>query len=442
VGGGLRENTITMKRNMVPLLGIAFVVAIISTGVFYGLFAGKLRSSSEMPGHAIVVAARDLDRGTVIQARDLRVSEVQGMLSGGFSKPEEAVGATLLASVKANEPLLEERIAERASGAPGSGGVVPTGMRAVSIRVSQSESLLSLLRPGSRVDLQAVSERQGAVELRTVLENVEILAVDHPETPKGNRSAGTVVTVLTRAQDADLVALADAGSRIRVALRNPLDKETTPRRSMALASVFSRANLASPARRASTRTEVRTWDHPIQLRVQVLNVTEAALSELGSGLTNASSDGEWRVSAFRADVEAGDLIRSLKQKHELEIISSERLTAGLGRPISYRAGAAPYRLRVQFSPEWLPSGKVNLRVKPEISAPSGQGVVTSTYDSSLPDNSSFLVEGFVKNTSGQSSPERWFPGHSWDHKHLVIFVSARSLQQASSLAAARTGRRR
>src|ERR1700722_12050975 len=108
-----------MKRNMVPLLGIAFVVAIISTGVFYGLFAGKLRSSSEVPGHAIVVAVRDLDRGTVIQAGDLRVSEVQGVLGGAFSKPEEVAGATLLTSMKANEPLLEERVTPRASDAPG-----------------------------------------------------------------------------------------------------------------------------------------------------------------------------------------------------------------------------------------------------------------------------------------------------------------------------------
>ncbi len=52
-----------MKRNIVPLLGIAFVVAIISTGIFYGLFAGKLRSSvGELPVQSIVVAARTLTR--------------------------------------------------------------------------------------------------------------------------------------------------------------------------------------------------------------------------------------------------------------------------------------------------------------------------------------------------------------------------------------------
>ena len=53
-----------MKRNIVPLLGIAFVVAIVSTGVFYGLFAGRLKSSSsEITGQSIVVAAHDLQRG-------------------------------------------------------------------------------------------------------------------------------------------------------------------------------------------------------------------------------------------------------------------------------------------------------------------------------------------------------------------------------------------
>src|ERR1700728_85862 len=154
-----------MKRNMVPLLGIAFVVAIISTGVFYGLFAGKLRSSSELPGHAIVVAARDLDRGTVIQPSDLRVSEAEGALRGALSKTADAAGATLLTSLKTNEPLLEERVSPRLSGAPA--GPVPAGMRAVSLHVFQSESLLNLLRPGSRVDLQAVAERNGSTELRT-----------------------------------------------------------------------------------------------------------------------------------------------------------------------------------------------------------------------------------------------------------------------------------
>src|SRR5579864_5322513 len=103
-----------MKRNIVPLLGIAFVVAIVSTGIFYGLFAGKLRSSvGEFTGQPIVVAARNLNPGAVVQPSDLRVSEVRGNLKGGFSKAEELVGVTVLRPVQQNEPILQDRVASR-----------------------------------------------------------------------------------------------------------------------------------------------------------------------------------------------------------------------------------------------------------------------------------------------------------------------------------------
>src|SRR5260370_40784251 len=103
-----------MKRNIVPLLGIAFVVAIVSTGVFYGLFAGKIRSApADSLGQSIVVAARNLDRGIGIKSDDLRLSQVKGKLKGSYSKVDEAGGATLLDEVQQDEPVLHDRLAAR-----------------------------------------------------------------------------------------------------------------------------------------------------------------------------------------------------------------------------------------------------------------------------------------------------------------------------------------
>src|SRR5258707_12531530 len=100
-----------MKRNIVPLLGIAFVVAIVSTGVFYGLFAGKLKSSSsEITGQSIVVAAHDLQRGTVVSAGDLRESQIKGELKGSFSKTKDAVGVTLLEADHAKAAQVPELV--------------------------------------------------------------------------------------------------------------------------------------------------------------------------------------------------------------------------------------------------------------------------------------------------------------------------------------------
>jgi Flp pilus assembly protein CpaB len=238
-----------MKRNMVPLLAIAFVVAIISTGIFYGLFAGKLRSSTEIPSHSIVVAARDLDRGTVLQASDMRTSEATGVLTGSFAKPQDAVGAVLMTPLKAGEPILAERVASRGpASAGGANGLVPAGMRALSIRVTESDGLMNLLRPGARVDLQAFSERDNRIQLRNVLENVEVLALTPHDA--NSRTPGAVVTVLTRAQDADLAALADAGGSLRLALRNPFDPGSGQHRTLDLSDVFAKQNAAA----AVTRT--------------------------------------------------------------------------------------------------------------------------------------------------------------------------------------------
>jgi hypothetical protein len=178
------------------------------------------------------------------------------------------------------------------------------------------------------------------------------------------------------------------------------------------------------------------------LRVQVLNVSNGALEELGSrlgsGTSGASPDTAWRVGSFGSAEEGAKLIQNLQRKHELEVVSSERLMAGLGRPISYRAGAAPYQLRVRFSPEIAPGGTVSLRVKPEITAPSGSGVATSKYDAPFGSNSSFLVES----SSKDHAAERLFPGRSWEQRHLVIFVTAFPIPRNSAVAVARTGRGR
>src|SRR5258708_21790463 len=226
-----------MKRNIVPLLGIAFVVAIVSTGVFYGLFAGKLKSSSsEITGQSIVVAAHDLQRGTVVNAGDLRESQIKGELKGSFSKTKDAVGVTLLEAVQENAPLLQDRVASHDPKKNGGSGL-PTGMRAISVRVSDSSGIVGLLHAGSRVDVQAVSDRNGTTELRTIQQNLEVLAVSPQlEAAGGNRPPSPVVTLLARAQDVDVIAVADSGARIRLALRNPLDEGVDTRHSLALAS--------------------------------------------------------------------------------------------------------------------------------------------------------------------------------------------------------------
>ncbi len=232
-----------MKRNMAPLLAIAFIVAAISTGVFYGLFAGHLKAAApDLPARTLVVAARDLPRGAVLKIEDLRVSEIRASteFKGAFDSARKLAGATLLDAARENQPLTDSMLA--LGDAASAGGGVPRGMRAVSIRVYESTGVLPLLRRGSKVDIQAVTERNGVMELSPLLQDIEVLSaatqLEQSDAPRAPRGSAQVVTVLTRPLDSDVLALADSGTRLRIALRAPLDDAVDSRHALGVADLF------------------------------------------------------------------------------------------------------------------------------------------------------------------------------------------------------------
>jgi hypothetical protein len=277
-----------------------------------------------------------------------------------------------------------------------------------------------------------------------------VLAVSPQLEPVANHALAPVVTVLARSQDVDLVALADSTARIRVSLRNPLDDGSAPRRSLALASVFSGAGstpvlentqrpglTAGPQKLPSASPAAVSpapFDHPVQLHVQVLGASASALGELDSRLSEPAANGALNVATFRSGTDAGELVRGLEHRRELEVVSSWTLTAGVGRPISFRAGATPNLLRVQFSPQADSDGKISLRVKPEVTLQHGEGVETRKYASDLPDGASFLVKGLVQDQSDRGILDRLYPGHAWGSRELVIFVTTRGRKQLAASA--------
>jgi len=228
------------KNNLVKLLGVALVVAIVATGIFYGLFVNRL-SSSTGTGKTLVVAAKPLKPGTVVAAADLKTIPwpTDQLPKGAYETPDQVAGKTVFDPIGEDEPVMATRLASSQSGA-GSG--VPAGMRAVSIHVTDSTGVLALLRSGQKVDVQVVVGRgtgKGVeTEVRTALEGLSVLAV----TPQPEQSSQgqnlPVVTLLAKPSDADTLALADSGARVRLTLRNPLDGATRNRSVLTLGAVM------------------------------------------------------------------------------------------------------------------------------------------------------------------------------------------------------------
>jgi Flp pilus assembly protein CpaB len=236
------------KNNLLKLLGIAFVVAIVSTGIFYGLFVNKL-SSSTGSGKNVVVAARPLKSGTVVAAADVRTIQWPGVHppKGTFETPDQVIGQTVFDFIGEEELISDTHLASAKSGG-GSG--VPEGMRAVSIHVTDSSGVIGMLRAGQKVDVQIVLGKAGSeITERTALEDLQVLSVS--PAPEGT-SQGTIlpaVTLLAGPAQADVLAAADSGARVRLTLRNPLDDQTRTTAPVSLGSVIrSSTTVAGPAR--------------------------------------------------------------------------------------------------------------------------------------------------------------------------------------------------
>lgn len=235
------------KQDSIKLFGVALVVAIISTGLYYMVFA--MKANSETNGVTLVVAAKVLKPGTILASTDVKTIpwSAPTLPKGAYRDPKDVVGSTVFETMAEEEPVLAARLASSKSGG-GSG--VPEGMRAVSVHASDSTGVLALLRNGQKVDVQVVVGRgtnPAETEVRTALENLTVLSVN-PQPEQGSQGQTLpVVTLLANPAQADVLALADSGARVRLALRNPLDPATQSRGALSLGAVMHAASASGAA---------------------------------------------------------------------------------------------------------------------------------------------------------------------------------------------------
>jgi pilus assembly protein CpaB len=236
-----------MKQNdLMKFLGIGLVVAIVATGIFYGLFVNKLTSSTGT-GKTLVVASKALTAGTVLDASDVKAIPwpADQLPSGAYATVDQVVGNTVFDAIGQDEPVMGSRL-ETVHSAGGAG--VASGMRAVAVHVTDSTGVLALLKAGQTVDVQVVVNRKESprsTEVRTAIENLTVLAVrPQPEQTSQGQSLPEV-TLLARPEEADVLAAADSGARVRLTLRNPLDQSTRIRPPVTLDSVMRVSGSAS-----------------------------------------------------------------------------------------------------------------------------------------------------------------------------------------------------
>ena len=129
---------------------------------------------------------------------------------------------------------------------------IPTGFRALSVRVNEVIGVAGYVLPGTRVDVVATvspTDQHTDMTSKVILTNVQVLAAGtkiERDVEHNKPVPVTVVTLLVDPEQSERLTLAASEGKIQLALRNPLDKTTPTTRGIRPAALVGDIALGKP----------------------------------------------------------------------------------------------------------------------------------------------------------------------------------------------------
>jgi pilus assembly protein CpaB len=229
-------------------IALAFVLAVAIAGVVSYAFYARIRSQRAEGGKIIkvVAATKALSAGSPISADSVALIDwpANMPLTGGFSKPEEVIGRSVIYPIGEHQPILDYDVALAGSGI-GLTVKIPEGMRAVSVRSNDVVGVAGFLYPGSHVDVLVTYKVENSTapltQTQIILPNVEVLVAGQkiePD-PTGKPETVNVVTLLLKPEDGEKLVLASTQGAIQFVLRNGADQKSPDTKPVDMADLMT-----------------------------------------------------------------------------------------------------------------------------------------------------------------------------------------------------------
>jgi pilus assembly protein CpaB len=247
------------------LLFVLITAVLIASGASYMVYrvAGAPRTVSKpIPATEVVVAARDLDIGTLVRETDLKMVAWPGSVpKGSILKKATLLNRGVVSSIYQGEPVTENRLAADGSGG-GLAATIPAGMRACAVRVNEVVGVAGFVIPGMRVDvlitgLPPGQSAEAGPAVKTLLQNIQVLSAgaNIGKDKEGKPQQVQVVNLLVNPHDAEVLSLAGNETHIQLVLRNPMDTVLTVQSGSYMSELFGAPKRAAiPSARASVAT--------------------------------------------------------------------------------------------------------------------------------------------------------------------------------------------
>jgi len=191
------------------------------------------------PQAVFAIAARKIETGETFTADLIRNGPAPRSLQATAAAPTEIIGKVATRPIAAGAAIPRDAI-----GASDKLALrVPVGMRAISLDTTSEIAVAGLIRPGDRVDIQAVYPGSDAIsgtrgagnsQALTLLQMVEVLAVGQVVIGSGSGNDGNGnaveaqarnVTLALTPADVSTLSLAKTKGAIYLSLRNPADRD-------------------------------------------------------------------------------------------------------------------------------------------------------------------------------------------------------------------------
>jgi len=201
----------------------------------------------------LVVAARDLAAGTLIQDADLKLATWFGSPpTGAILKRDDLRNRAVVSSIYEGELVTEARLAPKGSGG-GLAATIPPGMRACAVKVNEVVGVAGFVVPGMRVDVLITGLPPGGNALdgpkvRTLLQNIQVLSAgeNFQRDREGKPEQAQVVNLLVTPVEAEILSLASNETHIQLVLRNPMDTQVSGLPGLIMSDLFSGARAPAP----------------------------------------------------------------------------------------------------------------------------------------------------------------------------------------------------
>lgn len=183
----------------------------VSLFVVAGVLALQPPSASGEPTAPMLVTARPVASGSVLQTADLHVVQAPRSVlpDGVLTRRASATGRVLAGAARRGEPLTAARLLDR-------GGRIAGGPGTATVPVRLSDSgVADLLQPGAVVDVVTFDGHSGAG--RVLAEKATVVTVTRPRTADPPR--GRLVLIALPATTANRVAAVSLNQPVAITLR-------------------------------------------------------------------------------------------------------------------------------------------------------------------------------------------------------------------------------